>query len=135
MAANNAQKAQIHILKDRLGLTDEDYRDMLASYGVTTSKDLTFRDAGEFIKALRRKVLESGAPQPHRTGYASRAQKAMLWNMWQQISRQDTKEKMTEAFRHFVKARFRIDNVEWLPGSAVSKIKKTLEAMGAKYAG
>lgn len=54
--ATNKQKAQIHILKDELGLTEDEYRAMLAGYGVSSSADddFTIRKAADFINILRR---------------------------------------------------------------------------------
>lgn len=43
----------LHTLAVRLGMGDEDYRAALAGYGVTTSKDLTPRQAGEFAAAMQ----------------------------------------------------------------------------------
>jgi len=53
---NNQKKALIHVAKSKVGLSDVEYRDLLASVGVETSKDLNasqfrvvmdrFRDLG-----------------------------------------------------------------------------------------
>ena len=37
---NNKQKALIHIAKSKVGMTNDEYRDLLGSVGVTSSKDL-----------------------------------------------------------------------------------------------
>lgn len=48
-----SQVKQVHILIEKLGITDEKYRERLASlYQVTTSKDLTQRQAADLIKRL-----------------------------------------------------------------------------------
>lgn len=140
--ATPKQIGLIHVLVQKLGITDEDYRDMLAVYNVDSSKDsrFTVAQAKELIEHLVPKAEAFGLYQAKKTpdsspDVASRAQKAMLFKMWCQVSRQETTEDKVTAFRTFVKARWKIDSIEWLPRSSVGKIKKTLEAMGAKHVG
>jgi hypothetical protein len=137
MATRN-QIAMIHVLISRLGIADEDYRDMLAVYNVDSSKDACFTvsQAADLINCLVEKARGTGAYIPKKEPairMASKAQKAMLLNMWFQVSRQPTDAEKVAALRVFVKNRFHIDSLEWLPASAVQRIKKTLEAMGANY--
>lgn len=139
--ATPKQIGMIHTMIKKLGIPDEEYRDMLAVYNVDSSVDarFSFAQAKELISHLvdRAKQFNLYTPrQPESSpDVASRAQKAMLFKMWCQVSRQETTEEKVKAFRTFVKARWKIDCIEWLPRSAVGKIKKTLEAMGAKHVG
>lgn len=48
----------IHVAKSKLGLTDADYRTMLANYGVRSSKDLSFAQASLLIDELKEKGFE-----------------------------------------------------------------------------
>ena len=48
---NNKQKAIIHVAKAKVGMSDEDYRAMLASYGAGSSSELTYAD---FLSVMRR---------------------------------------------------------------------------------
>ena len=50
------QIKQIHTLKNILGLDDDLYRDMLASFDVCSSKSLTETEANIFISILNDKV-------------------------------------------------------------------------------
>ena len=50
------QIKKIHTLKNILGLDDDLYRDMLASFGVCSSKNLTQAEAQIFIEILQEKV-------------------------------------------------------------------------------
>lgn len=136
--ATRPQISLIHTLISRLGIPDEEYRDMLAVYNVESSSDARFtvQHAADLINFLVEKSKGTGAYIPKKqpvAGMASRAQKAMLLNMWYQVSRQPTDAEKVAALRVFVKNRFHIDSLEWLPASAVQRIKKTLESMGAKY--
>lgn len=137
--ATVAQKAMIHTLIGKLGIPDEQYREMLSVYNVQSSadKNFTVSKATEFIKLLIAKAkgttIVTSTKKHTPVGYANDAQKSMLLKMWYQISRQPSAAEKDEAFTKFVKNRFKIENLRWLPSSSVPKIKHTLEAMGAKY--
>ena len=56
--------AQIHIAKQQLGLSDEDYRAILArTAGVSSSKDLDNRTVGGVLHELRRLGFQPKAPK------------------------------------------------------------------------
>lgn len=55
MKADSKQIQLIHIAKSKLAIDDETYREMLASYKVKSSKDLTYNQATRLISALRKK--------------------------------------------------------------------------------
>jgi phage gp16-like protein len=46
----NKQKALIHVAKSNVGMSEEAYRDMLASVGVTSSKDLNVLQFEEIMR-------------------------------------------------------------------------------------
>jgi phage gp16-like protein len=48
----NREKALIHVAKAQLGLSDEAYREMLASVGVASSRDLTPLQFDELLRRL-----------------------------------------------------------------------------------
>lgn len=50
----------IHTVKGALGLDDDAYRDMLAGYGVKSSKDLSHFKAAQFLADLERKAVAAG---------------------------------------------------------------------------
>ena len=57
------QIKQIHTLKNLIGLEDDLYRDMLASFGVYSSKSLTETEAKVFISILNdnaKKLINRG---------------------------------------------------------------------------
>lgn len=49
-AVTDRQLALIHVAKSRVGMRDEEYRDLLSSFGVTTSKDLKRTDLDRLMK-------------------------------------------------------------------------------------
>lgn len=58
--ANPMQIKLIHTVKGALGLNDDDYRAVLAGYGVTSSKQLSDRDAGALLADLEAKAVAAG---------------------------------------------------------------------------
>lgn len=69
--ATKKQKAQIHIIKDQLGLSRDEYEALLGSYGVASSADPDFgvSDAEDLIGTLRRELnARQGAKQYHGWG-------------------------------------------------------------------
>lgn len=78
---NNKQKAIIHVAKAKTGMSDDDYRAMLASYGAGSSSELTYSD---FLSVMRRfrklgfetrgrpPVAASGAGKPAGAGVRSK---------------------------------------------------------------
>jgi hypothetical protein len=132
--ATPAQIGIIHTLISKLGVADDVYRDMLASYDVKSSKKLSFNQAKDFINLLvqKAKACNLPTPQPSQTkpGFATNAQRSMLFKMWEQISTANDKHC---AFKAFILNRWNISVLTWMPSETVPKIKKALEAMGAKH--
>jgi len=65
---NNRQKALVHVAKAQLGLSDEDYREILAGYGVASSRELTERQFNELMKFLGRLGFQRRPPAARRRG-------------------------------------------------------------------
>ena len=53
-----SQIKKIHTLKNLLGLDDDLYREMLMSFGVCSSKDLTFTEAKVLLDILETRAVE-----------------------------------------------------------------------------
>lgn len=139
------QKAIIHTLVSKLKITDEDYRSMLDSFGVKSSKDLTFAKATELIKVLVKMAdgkdvyMPSGQPKRFQNlknrdnDMARPEQLRMIEAMWCEVSYMTTLEEKREALKKFLKNKWKIDRLEWLPRSYVCRVVKTIQAMkGAK---
>lgn len=66
----NREKALVHVAKAQLGLDDQQYRDILGSFGVQSSKELTERQFNDLIKHLerlgfRKKPRPGGGRKPY----------------------------------------------------------------------
>lgn len=71
------QIRKIHTLKNILGIDDELYREMLKSFDVQTSKNLTYTEADIFIEILEDKaiVLNRWKKQPKKYESLCRSEK------------------------------------------------------------
>lgn len=65
MPITSLQIKGIHVLKTRLGMTDDEYRALLHGYGVKSSTQLTRYEASEIIGRLT-KLLPAPVPTPDR---------------------------------------------------------------------
>lgn len=49
----NREKAVLHVARSQLGLSEQEYRDLLGSVGVSSSRELTFVGFSEIMDRLR----------------------------------------------------------------------------------
>lgn len=85
----NGQIKYIHILKNKLNLKDEDYRNLLESkFNKKTSKDLSSKQAEVLIKILERLI----------NNYATDRQKAKLNALYIQVYYEKDKQEFIEYY-------------------------------------
>lgn len=124
--ANNAQKAQIHILKDQLGLDRNQYEGMLAAYGVSSSADpdFSFAKAQSLIRTMRKELnarernehdqgwgknkYEYLRPRP--AGFADPKQLRKIEAMWRDLARDPS----DAALANFLERQTGIREITWL---------------------
>lgn len=130
--ANKEQIKIIHILKNQHKIDEETYREILLTYGVKTSKDLSYADANHLIKKLGgwigyKKYDELGIRYNHKTReyYATPKQLRKIEALW--MSSERVKVKTHEALRKFIKRITGVDAIEWISISQVKKIIKAIE--------
>jgi hypothetical protein len=141
----------IHVLIGKIALPDEHYRDMLSAYNVTSSASPEFaiEQANELIDSLiaiaGEKGIEVATVQNatfkkadvfihlktlgNRRGYATYGQLCKIVMLWWEVSTMATDIGIWTALNNFVKNKWQIERLEWLPIEAVSKVIRTLEAM------
>ena len=136
------QRKVIHILKNRIGMSDEDYRDILeANYGVRSSLDLTDLEAEELIRFFR--TMISGKQVYSSTGYKKRyneltgrparyatpKQLRMIEAMWAEVSYIEDPVRRRIALDKFCRrivGEYRLEDVKkW----QVQKLVKAIENM------
>ena len=134
--ATPAQIKTIHVLKTKLHLLDHDYRSMLSSFHVESSKSLTVSDAAEFIDVLIARAKDHGAwkkssKKPSKLSSAdcaTKAQQAKILAIWNGVSRAP-EDKRREALNTFLYNRFGTDRLEWLTIGMVGPVIHTLTRM------
>lgn len=120
------QIKKIHTLKTKLKMTDEEYRLRLSDYWVSTSKDLTYEEAEDFIQKLEKEAIEKILWTPHVLvhyryedmetvhGMATPRQLRMIEAMWKDVSYLRDETKRLRALRKFVKKITGTDNLREL---------------------
>lgn len=136
--ATNSQIRKIHTLKSLLGLDDDLYREMLMSFGVCTSKDLTFTEAAIFVDILETRAVERNLwkKQPkkyedlNRDGkMATPPQLRMIKGMWRDICYFDNDEFASKSLRKFLKAKFKVDDIRFLTKAKANKVIQAIKGI------
>jgi hypothetical protein len=125
-----AQIKILHVLRNVLRMSKDDWEAALSSYLIKSSKDLTFDQAKEMIESLEQAAIGAGVwvKKGERPGRATQAQLAKIRLMWDKVSRADPGEARIKALNRFV-SRYGADRVEWLPRERVFMVIKAIEAM------
>lgn len=131
----------IHTLISKIPVSDEDYRAMLGGYSVSSSKDLSFEDAKEFVDILSKIAEKKGvyvkngggkarfSSMGNRDERAYPAQMRKIEAMWSDVSYMTTAEDKRSALNSFLSRRFGIDRIEWLPRNMVGKVIKSISSI------
>lgn len=141
--SDNKQKALIHQITGLLGIPKELYKEMLQSrYGVDSSKNLTYKQATEFITLIKKDAIDAGLWESHdpfnkhkfnnlagREDMATPKQLRMIQAMWKDYSKLDDKEAREKAFRAFISKRFNLSDMKFIDKKSASKIIFALEKM------
>ncbi|MEJ5351934.1 MAG: regulatory protein GemA [Melioribacteraceae bacterium] len=148
MEITKGQINKLHILKQQLKMTEEEYRTALESYGVNTSKQLSYEQAADLIrklikllpKELRENFERRGKDKKQkydelgirwneklREHYATPKQLRMLEAMWMTSDR--VQNKTEEALRKFIKRITGKERMEWLLISDIRKIIKAINSL------
>ena len=145
---NRKQIALIHVAKSRLGLGEEEYRNILAQFGVQSSKELDYRQFKELMlifqklgferKSKRQKLAVSFHPVAEElNGQKAKGspftpitdkQKKKLWALWNTISRVP-EDKREQALNSFCKRISKVDHWRWLDVGGAQKVITALEKM------
>lgn len=137
--ATKQQIIQIHTLRSKLALTDEEYRSMLASYGVESSVDLDEAHARSLVEALNTRVKKNWAPRSEREHVGKRPgvmatadQINMIEAMWHSVSRVKDPQEQRKALDVFLFRRFHRGGLMMVERALVHKIVRALEEMQNK---
>lgn len=130
------QIKKIHTLKSVIGLDDDLYRDMLMSFDVQTSKDLTFTEAKILVEILEEKAIamKKWVKQPLKYSdlnriekMATQAQLRMIESMWREICYFDNDEFAKKSLRKFLRSKFKTDDVMFLTKTKATKVIQAIK--------
>jgi hypothetical protein len=132
--------ATIHIAKKELCLDEVAYDAMLAPYGVTSSKDLSYQQQLELISDFVKLGFKVKAKKPLKYSHlkndrridsgerlATPAQLRMIDAMW--MTSPEVRNKTEEGLNHFIKRIGGVDNIEWLMMRDVRKVVKAIDEL------
>lgn len=137
------QIRKIHTLKNLLGIDDNTYRNMLRSFDVTTSKNLTYTEAKILLEILEDNAIKANlwVKQPLKyddpkraASMATGAQRRMIEGLWRELSYEDTDKFAKQSLRTFLRNKFNIDDTAFLTKAkgikaiqAITRMKKNLD--------
>lgn len=143
--ATISQIRKIHTLKNILGLEDDLYVEMLMSFDVQSSKNLTYTEAVVFLEILEDKAvaLNRWKKQPKKyqdlergIKMATQSQLRMIEGMWREICYYDNDDFAKKSLRKFLKSKFKTDDIIFLTKhkaikviQAIAGIKKKLKSV------
>lgn len=132
------QIRKIHTLKNVIGLDDDLYLDMLMSFDVQTSKDLTYAEAVIFIEILEEKAIalnrwvrsaKKYADIKRDTKMATPAQLRMIEGMWRDICYFDNDKFAKKSLRKFLKTKFKTDDIFFLTKAKAIKVIRAIKGI------
>lgn len=140
-----AQIKKIHTLKNVLRLDDDLYLDMLMSFGVQSSKNLTTTEAGIFLEILEEKAVLTNKWEVRNKKYeelksrdedmATPAQLRMIEAMWREVCYVDSPEFAKQSLRKFIQNKFKIADIKFLTKKKAVKVIRAISAMKQKLIG
>jgi len=140
MSATTPYTRSIHALVNRVGMSDDQYRDMLKDkFGAASSKDLTGLQCRTLCADLLSMCPKTSAPakatkryedlSARGDGFASPRQIRMLEAAFVEISYMHTLPEKQAAFQKFLKNRFSIPSIEWISPTQVGPILKAIQSI------
>lgn len=140
-----AQIKKIHTLKNVLHLDDDLYLDMLMSFGVQSSKDLTNTEAGIFLEILEEKAVAINKWEVRTKKYeelnsrdedmATPAQLRMIEAIWREVCYIDSPEFAKQSLRKFIQNKFKVADIKFLTKKKAVKVIRAISAMRQKLLG
>ena len=140
-----AQIKKIHTLKNVLHLDDDLYLDMLMSFGVQSSKNLTTTEAGIFLEILEEKAVLTNKWEVRNKKYeelssrdedmATPAQLRMIEAIWREVCYIDSPDFAKQSLRKFIQNKFKIADIKFLTKKKAVKVIRAISAMKQKLIG
>lgn len=132
------QIKKIHTLKNLLSIDNDLYIDMLMSFGVQSSKNLTFTEANILLEILEEKAVAQNLWVKQAKKYeslkrnenmASSAQLRMIESLWREIAYINNDKFSKSSLRKFLKNKFKIDDIMFLTKTKATKVIQGIMAI------
>ena len=140
--ATNSQIKKIHTLKNVLGIDDDLYRELLCEYGVSSSKDLAYKDAITFTESLENNAVAKGlwVKKPKKYAGLNRdkematdSQIRMIEGLWRELSYFDDDKFAKKSLRKFLSRTHKVDDDMFITKDKASKVINSIIAMKNNY--
>jgi phage gp16-like protein len=119
----NKQKALIHIAKQKVGMSDEEYRDLLGGFGVTSSKDLTHGKFDSLMTHFKGLGFRQAPGKPYKQLHPIGSKKRLLYKIEAQITEMNLSWKYVDGM---AKKMFGVDRMIWCVPQQLHKIVAAL---------
>lgn len=116
---DNKKKAVIHVAKAQLGMTDEEYRDLLGSVGVKSSRDLTARGFDKIMSRMEALGFRTTSTRKRKTRGLPLSKKAIMSKLEAILLDMGLPWKYADSI---AKKRFGKDAVQWLDPDELRKV-------------
>ena len=147
MLATNKQKGLIKGFQNSLGIDDGTYREMLFyQFKVESSKQLTEKQAKQFISELKVKAIAAGVYKgggaasklrnkgkyqnlANRENFATDAQLRLISYLWSTVSRMETEKERDEALNSFLHRIIGVEAIRFVLKKDVNKVVAAIRNM------
>jgi phage gp16-like protein len=120
---NNKQKALIHVAKTQIGMTDSEYRDLLAGFGAASSRDLSHTKFDAVIKRFTDLGFKKKPGKPYKKLNPIGSKKRLLHKIEKQIEKMNLNWKYVDGMAQKM---FGVDRVIWCIPQQLHKIVAAL---------
>ncbi len=129
--ATTSQIKKIHILKSKLKIDDDLYREMLSEFGVKSSTELDYNSAKSFLEPLEEKaealnLWEKQTPKYsdlNRSNRATPSQLRCIEGLWRdKVAHKKEEIYVRTTLRHYLQTRFHINDVMFLTKNKASDV-------------
>ena len=122
MISNN-KKAVIHIAKAKLGMTDEEYRDLLGSVGAESSRDLDAKGFDRVMSRMEAMGFRTTSTKKRKTRTLPLSKRSIMSKIEAIILDMGLSWAYVDAI---AKKRFGVDSVHWLEADDLFKVLQML---------
>lgn len=137
--ASKFQIRKIHTLKNLLAIEDDVYREMLMSFDVQSSTDLTFTEASILLDILEEKAVALNLWIKQKLKYtnlkrdnmATPAQLRMIESLWRELAYIDTDKFAKSSLRVHLQNNYKINDIMFLTKYKANKVINGIKSMKA----